>query len=175
MENENKKNDAEYQKLLKEAAEKIIRGDFSIREYYGITDGGLEAIYMVGNEMYRLKQYDKARGVFGLLTTLEPLLPKYLAACGSANFMCKDYATAAQYFRMAMMRGDYTPKSLLRLTECVIRVNQLDVARRYIDELLKLAKSDKFKDDEESQMYASRAKMIAESIEKKFKQEKKAE
>ncbi|MDR1413825.1 MAG: tetratricopeptide repeat protein [Puniceicoccales bacterium] len=169
MDNRGKKNDAEYQKSLKSAAEKILSGEFNIREYYGLTDDGMEAIYMVGSEMYKHKQYEKAKGVFALLATLDPLSIKYLAACGSANFMDKDYFGATQYFRLAIMHGDYTPKALLRLAECVVRLNQLDTAKKYIDELQTLAQTDKFKKDKETEAYVSRAKMIAAAIEKQLK------
>jgi TPR repeat protein len=85
MEEDKKERDEKYQGELKDAADKILTGDFSLREYYGLTDGGLEAIYMVGHEMYKHKQYDKAKGVFAILCTFDPLSTKYTSACGSAH------------------------------------------------------------------------------------------
>ncbi|MDR1595664.1 MAG: tetratricopeptide repeat protein [Puniceicoccales bacterium] len=177
MEEKKEQQGKEYEEALKNAAEKIISGNFSLREYYGISDDGLEAIYMVGHEMYKHKQYVKAKGVFALLCTLQPMSSKYLSACGSASFMAGDYTTAAQYFRMALAEGEYTPKMLMRLAECVIRLDQLDLAKKYIDELLTLANDDKFKNDRESRIYEARARMTSTMVEKelaKLAEEKKS-
>ncbi|MDR0693593.1 MAG: hypothetical protein LBF49_03450 [Puniceicoccales bacterium] len=62
MKEEDKKAQIEYQKKLQDAAMQIVSGNFDIKEYYGISDEGLEAIYTVGYEMYKHKQYEEAKG-----------------------------------------------------------------------------------------------------------------
>jgi TolA-binding protein len=120
MKEEDKQAQIEYQKKLQDAAMQIVSGKFDIKEYYGISEDGLEAIYVVGYEMYKHKQYEEAKGVFTILCVLEPTSVKYLSACGSAYFMMEDYLNASQLFRIALIHGDYTPKTLLRLAECIV-------------------------------------------------------
>ncbi|MDR1433015.1 MAG: hypothetical protein LBI61_01575 [Puniceicoccales bacterium] len=169
MDEEEKKSQDKYHEALREAADHIISGDFSLKEYYGLGDEGLEAIYVIGYEMYKHKQYAKAKGVFSILTMLDPT-PRYLSACGSAHFMAGDYANAVQYFRMALLGGDYTPKTLLRLVECTIRMSQFELAKKYVDEIVSLAHDDKFKNDKESMTYEARAKMIGAALSKQLAQ-----
>jgi tetratricopeptide (TPR) repeat protein len=142
----------------------IVSGNFDIKEYYGISEEGLEAIYTVSYEMYKHKQYEEAKGVFTILCTLEPISIKYLSACGSAYFMLEDYFNASQLFRIALINGDYTPKTLLRLAECSIKLELLDLAERYLGELIRLAAEEKFKEDKESQTYEARARMMLTAV-----------
>jgi tetratricopeptide (TPR) repeat protein len=164
----------EYQKRLQDAAMQILSGKFNIKEYYGISDEGLEAIYMVGYEMYKHKQYEEAKGVFTLLCALEPASIKYLSACGSACFMQEDYINASQFFRLALINGDYTPKTLLRLAECSIKLELLELAERYLGELVRVAAEEKFKDNKESQTYKTRAQMMLSMITKRLQKEQTA-
>lgn len=170
MKEEDKKAQIEYQKKLQDAALQIASGNFNIKEYYGISNEGLEAIYTVGYEMYKHKQYEEAKGVFTILCTLEPTSIQYLSACGSAYFMLEDYLNASQFFRLALINGDYTPKTLLRLAECTIKLELLELAERYLTELIHVAAEEKFKNDKESQAYEARARMmltvVAEQLQK---------
>lgn len=154
----------EYKQQLQDAAEKILTGEFDIKKYYGLTKEAMDAIYLVGHEMYHHKQYDKARDVFGLLSMLEPTSTMYLSACGSACFMNEDYFNAAQFFRLAMLQGEYNPKTLLRMAECYVRLNQLDLVKRYTDEIIRLSDRDEYKDDKAVQGYIVRAKMMNDMI-----------
>lgn len=160
----NDKQSIEYKKQLQNAAEKILTGEFDIKKYYGLTKESMDAIYLVGHEMYHHKQYDKARDVFGLLSMLEPKSTMYLSACGSACFMNEDYFNAAQFFRLAMLQGEYNPKTLLRMAECCVRLNQLDLVKRYTDEIIRLSDRDEYKDDKVVQGYVMRAKMMNDMI-----------
>ncbi|MDR2778866.1 MAG: tetratricopeptide repeat protein [Puniceicoccales bacterium] len=171
MKKEDKEAQIKYQQTLQDAATQIISGDFNIKEYYGISDDGLEAIYTVGYEMYKHKQYEEAKGVFTILCMLEPTSVKYLSAGGAAYFMLGDYLNASQLFRIALINGDYTPKTLLRLAECSIKLEMLELAERYLAELVHIATEEKFKNDKESQAYSARAKMmlamVTEQLQKK--------
>jgi predicted Zn-dependent protease len=174
MKEEDKKSKIEYQKTLQNAAMQIISGEFDIKEYYGISDEGLEAIYTVGYEMYKHKQYEEAKGVFTILSVLEPTSIRYLSACGSAYFMLEDYLNASQFFRLALINGDYTPKTLLRLAECTIKLEMLELAERYLSELIRVAAEEKFKNDRESQAYGARAKMMLSMITEQLKKKQAA-
>ncbi|MDR0742066.1 MAG: tetratricopeptide repeat protein [Puniceicoccales bacterium] len=164
MKKEDKKTQVEYQKKLQDAAMQILSGKFNIKEYYGISDEGLEAIYTVGYEMYSHKQYEEAKGVFSLLCALEPTSTKYLSACGSSCFMQEDHLNASQFFRLALINGDYTPKTLLRLAECSIRLELLELAERYLREVIHIAAGENFKDNKEAQIYKTRAQMMLTMI-----------
>ena len=117
MEEDNKpsREDLKQQEELQEAAEKIISGEFSIQEYLGMSGSTLEIIYSIGVEMHKLKQYEKAKNVFKLLCMIKGEDPKYLAACGSAHFMLKEYVDALALFKLAVLAGDYTPRSLMNV------------------------------------------------------------
>ena len=158
------KDSIEYKKQLQDAAEKILTGEFDIKKYYGLTKESMDAIYLVGHEMYHHKQYDKARDVFGLLSMLEPSSNMYLSACGSACFMDEDYFNAANFFRLSMLQGEYNPKTLLRMAECCVRLNQFDLVKRYTDEIIRLSDRDEYKDDKVVQGYVMRAKMMNDMI-----------
>ncbi|MDR1528112.1 MAG: tetratricopeptide repeat protein [Puniceicoccales bacterium] len=160
MKEEDKEAQIKYQKELQDAAMQIVSGEFDIKEYYGISNEGLDAIYTVGHEMYKHKQYEEAKGVFTILCTLEPTSIKYLSACGSTYFMLEDYLNASQFFRLALINGDYTPKTLLRLAECTIKLELLELTERYLRELIRIAAEEKFKNDKESQAYEARAQMM---------------
>ena len=158
------KDNIEYKKQLQDAAEKILTGEFDIKKYYGLTKESMDAIYLVGHEMYHHKQYDKARDVFGLLSMLEPSSSMYLSACGSACFMDEDYFNAANFFRLSMLQGEYNPKTLLRMAECCVRLNQLYLVKRYTDEIIRLSDRDEYKNDKAVQGYVARAKMMNDMI-----------
>lgn len=168
----NDKQSIEYKKQLQDAAEKILTGEFDIKKYYGLTKESMDAIYLVGHEMYHHKQYDKARDVFGLLSMLEPKSTMYLSACGSACFMNEDYFNAAQFFRLAMLQGEYNPKTLLRMAECCVRLNQFDLVKRYTDEIIRLSDRDEYKNDKVVQGYVVRAKMMNDMIASQGKTQK---
>jgi hypothetical protein len=78
--------------------------------------------------------------------------------------MLEDYFNASQLFRIALINGDYTPKTLLRLAECSIKLELLDLAERYLGELIRLAAEEKFKEDKESQTYEARARMMLVAV-----------
>ncbi|MDR3143903.1 MAG: tetratricopeptide repeat protein [Puniceicoccales bacterium] len=173
MKTEEKKAAIEYKEKLQEAAANAIAGRFDFKEYYGLSDGNLESIYGIGHEMYKHKQYEKAKGVFALLSLLEPKSQKYMSACGSACFMLKDYSAAAQYFRMAIIIGDVTPKMLMRIAECTIRLDQVDDTKRYLSELIRVASKKEFLGDKESQSCKVKAEMMLGVIKSAEEKEKK--
>jgi predicted Zn-dependent protease len=160
QESQEEEDSEEYQQKLRDAAEQILSGNFKIRDYYGLSDGALEYIYMVGHEMFAHKQYDKAKNVLSLLVALEPTSIKYSSACGVAHFMAEEYENAMSFFRIALLSGDYTPKGLMRLAECAVRLDDAKLASNYLEEVLHVAGSDKFKNDKESSAYTERAKMM---------------
>jgi predicted Zn-dependent protease len=155
-----------YEKSLRTAAEQILSGSFDIRKYYGISDDGLEAIYAVGSEMFKHKQFEKARDTFSLLSTLAPENSKYLSACGSASFMLKDYHSAVYFFRLAAINGDYSPKILLRLAECSSCLNLAKETKKYLQEALSLSKKPSFVKTPEDEILLARAKMMLSRLEK---------
>lgn len=167
MKKGDKKKDIERFEALRDAAAQIADGNFDIKKYYGITDDGLEAIYNIGYEMYNHKKYENAADVFSLLTVLEPNSTKYLSACASAQYMAENYIGALTFFKISMLNGDYNPKTLMRMSECSIKLEQFDDVRRYNNEIIKLSSTDEYKNDKEVASYAERAKMINSMLDEK--------
>jgi hypothetical protein len=78
--------------------------------------------------------------------------------------MQEDYLNASQFFRLVLINGDYTPKTLLCLAKCTIKLEMLELAERYLPELIRVAAEEKFQKDKESQAYEARAKMMLAMI-----------
>ena len=161
----------EEQENLQNVAMKILSGEFDIQEYLGLDDNALEVIYSLGREMFNLKKYEKAKDVFNLLCLLKANNPKYIAACGSACFMLKDYINAMLFFRMAVVNGDYTPKSIMKIAECTVRLHQIEPTLLCLKEIETLMKNNKeFQSDSESLKCYEKAKMIKENLENQLKE-----
>ena len=167
MKKGDKKKDIERFEALRDAAAQIADGNFDIKKYYGITDDGLEAIYNIGYEMYNHKKYENAADVFSLLTVLEPNSTKYLSACASAQYMAENYIGALTFFKISMLNGDYNPKTLIRMSECSIKLEKFEDVKRYNDEIIKLGSDEKYKGNKEVASYVERAKMINSMIDEK--------
>jgi hypothetical protein len=133
-----------------------------------MSEAGVEARYMVGHSLYEKKQYERARGIFGMAAMFNTKSAKYLSACGLACFMCNDFVTASAFFKLAAAAGDDGPKTMLRLAECSIRTGRLGEAKHYVDGAVSVAKSDKYKDDKAVQKYAARAAMMSSAIAKQI-------
>ena len=167
MKKGDKKKDIERFEALRDAAAQIADGNFDIKKYYGITDDGLEAIYNIGYEMYNHKKYENAGDVFNLLTILEPNSTKYLSACASAQYMAGNYIGALLFFKMSMINGDYNPRTLMKMSECSIKLGKFDDVRRYNNEIIRLLSTDEYKEDKEVASYVERAKMINSMLDEK--------
>ena len=167
MKKGNKKKDIERFEALRDAAAQIADGNFDIKKYYGITEDGWEAIYNIGYEMYNHKKYENAGDVFNLLTMLEPNSTKYLSACASAQYMAGNYLGALLLFKMSMINGDYNPKTLMKISECSIKLEKFDDVRRYNNEIIRLFSTDEYKKDKEVASYVERAKMINSMLDEK--------
>ncbi|MDR2737781.1 MAG: tetratricopeptide repeat protein [Puniceicoccales bacterium] len=165
----------EYLESMKEAALLIVSGKFKMKDYYGLTDEGLESIYAVGHELFSHKRYDDAKGVFSLLTILSPDSVKYTSACGSTCFMAKDYKNALQYFTNALSSGDYSPKSLMRTAECSLRLGLLEITEGYLQEIIDLSKKKEFKDLKDTQICSARAALILPMVKKQIEDKKREE
>ena len=127
----------------------------------------MEAIYNIGYEMYNHKKYENAGDVFNLLTMLEPNSTKYLSACASAQYMAGNYLGALLLFKMSMINGDYNPKTLMKISECSIKLEKFDDVRRYNNEIIRLFSTDEYKKDKEVASYVERAKMINSMLDEK--------
>jgi TolA-binding protein len=165
----------EYQVKLQEVARQIAAGEFNIKEYYGFTDEGLEAIYAIGYEMYQHKQYEKAKDIFVLLTMLDPSSVKYLSAAGSACFSLEDFQNAAVFFRFTLLGGEaFTPKNLMRLAECTLKLGNFEETKMHLQETVRLSQTDVFKDDKDSQMCSARAAMMLKFLDRKEQEDQQA-
>ena len=117
--------------------------------------------------MYNHKKYENAGDVFNLLTMLEPNSTKYLSACASAQYMAGNYLGALLLFKMSMINGDYNPKTLMKISECSIKLEKFDDVRRYNNEIIRLFSTDEYKKDKEVASYVERAKMINSMLDEK--------
>ncbi|MDR0595526.1 MAG: tetratricopeptide repeat protein [Puniceicoccales bacterium] len=142
----------------------ILDGTFDIKGYYGLTDGGVEAIYVAGYEFFQHKKYEQAQQIFSLLCFLDNSTPKFYYAYGAASFMLKQYFNAEIGYRAAMLTGDYTPKLFLRLAEACLWQNKIKETEDSLNEVMRLSQLDEFKDSDDAKHAASRASLILEGL-----------
>lgn len=159
--------DEDKQKELLDVATHILDGTFDIKEYYGITNEGLEAIYAAGYEFYKNKKYDKAQQTFSILCFLDNTSKKFYYSLGAASFMLQQYQVAEIAFRMSLMVGNYTLNVFMRLAECCLLSGKIENAVEFLEEIIRLSGVNTFKDDKESLELSVRASMILEGIKKK--------
>ena len=66
-----------------------------------------------------------------------------------------------------MINGDYNPKTLMKISECSIKLEKFDDVRRYNNEIIRLFSTDEYKKDKEVASYVERAKMINSMLDEK--------
>jgi tetratricopeptide (TPR) repeat protein len=141
----------------------ILDGTFDVKEYYNLTDGGMEAIYAAGHEFFQHKKYDQAKRIFSILCFLDNKSAKFLYAYGVTSFMLKQYQEAEFAYRTALLAGDYTPNLFLRIAEACLAQQKIKEATECLREAVLLVESDECTDDD-SKRAAGRAAVILEAL-----------
>ncbi|MDR1256061.1 MAG: tetratricopeptide repeat protein [Puniceicoccales bacterium] len=157
--------DSEKQEEMARIAQAIVDGTFDVKEYYGLNDASVEAIYAVGHEFYRNKKYTKALQIFSMLCFIDNKSKRFYYACGATAFMMKQYAYAEFGYRAALTVGDYSPNLFMRLAEACLAQNKIQEGKEYLEEVLRLSKLDEFKNDEFTEQALGRATIILERLE----------
>lgn len=157
------------EEMLK-VATSILDGTFDVKEYYGLTEGGVEAMYAAGYELFQHKKYDKAQQIFSMLCFLDNNSKKFYYAYGVASFMLKQYMQAEIGYRAALLNGDYTPNLFLRLAEACLCQNKMKEGTDCLDEVIRLSQLDEFKNND-AKYAAGRAALILDGLSKKTKAE----
>jgi tetratricopeptide (TPR) repeat protein len=142
----------------------VLEGSFDMKEYYNLTDGGAEAIYAAGYELFQHKKYDQAQKIFSILCFLDNKSAKFRYAYGVTSFMLKQYQQAEFGYRGAMLAGDYTQNLFIRLAEVCLVQQKIKEAVECLNEVIALVDSGEFK-DEDSKHAAGRAAVILSGLE----------
>jgi predicted Zn-dependent protease len=160
MENLDEKKQAENEKIV----DSIFDGTFNAKEYYGLTDGGIEAIYATGYELFQHKKYEQAQRVFSLLCFLDSKSKKFHYALGAVSFLLKQYLQAEMEYRIALLHGEYNPNLFLHLAEACLAQNKIKESSDYLNEVIRLSKSNEFKDDNDVKYTTGRAILMLEGL-----------
>jgi tetratricopeptide (TPR) repeat protein len=171
MENLDEKKRAENEKII----DSILNGTFSAKEYYGLTDGGIEAIYATGYEFFQHKKYEQAQHIFSLLCFLDNRSKKFHYALGAVSFLLKQYIQAEVEYRLALLNGEYNPNLFLHLAEACLAQNKTKETGDCLNEVIRLSKLDEFKDDNDAKHAAGRAILMLDGLNSMAKVEKSAE
>lgn len=154
-----KSNNSQYNENLDEIANSILSGQFSFRDYYGVTDDATKVIYSIGYQMYVNKKYDKAHSIFSLLCILDPTADNFYAQA-AASFMLQNYAMALSLYHMAMVYGKNTPSLFEQMAKCCAYLNKMDLLKEYASESIRLSKLSKFKNIKSEKQAAERSKLM---------------
>jgi tetratricopeptide (TPR) repeat protein len=156
MENLDEKKLEENEKII----DSILDGTFNAKDYYGLTDGGVEAMYATGYEFFQHKKYEQAQRVFSLLCFLDGRSKKFHYALGAVSFLLKQYLQAEMEYRIALLYGEYNPNLFLHLAEACLAQNKTKEATDCLGEVIRLSKLDEFKDDNTAKHAAGRAALM---------------
>jgi predicted Zn-dependent protease len=171
MEILDEKKQAESEKIV----DSIFNGTFSAKEYYGLTDGGTEAIYAAGYELFQHKKYEQAQHIFSLLCFLDNKSKKFYYALGAVSFLLKQYLQAEMAYRIALINGEYNPNLFLHLAEACLAQKKIKEASDCLNEVVRLSKLAEFKDDNDAKHAAGRAILMLNGLNLEEESEKSAE
>lgn len=128
---------------LKEKALELIakckKEGISLREAAGVDSEILEEIYSLGYSHYSLGNYEDAKGLFFLLSGLEPSEPRYIYALGSTFYQLKVYEEAIPLFAMSLTQDNQHVEAAFYLADALVRTGQVEHALQVYDLVVEMA------------------------------------
>lgn len=133
----------------------------TVREFKGLSDGEIEAIYAIGVEQFKARNYEAAEKVFRLLSLLEHTSPKVWVAYGAVKQALKDYATAIRCYQNASIYDLHNPKPPYLAAECFVATGDTKNALSALEMLDMFAP----KDTEAGRLYRQKGEALKARIE----------
>lgn len=131
--------------LTKEFMEKamvaMLTGKATLKDFRGIDDAQMEAMYAMGYNFYQSGRNDDAQKVFQTLTILDNLEPKYWMGLGATFHEDEKWENAAACYQMALVLDLKDPQPPYRLAECYAKLGFQDKVEGCVEALEKLADS----------------------------------
>jgi len=110
---------ASFKKMGGGVIDALAKG-VTAREIKGLSDGEIEAIYAIGIEQFKARNYETAEKVFRMLALLEHTSPKIWVAYGAVKRALKDYAMAIRCYQNAAIFDLHNPKPPYFAAECFL-------------------------------------------------------
>ena len=137
------KTSAEPFELTKEfmakALEAMVTGKATLKDFRGIDDAQMEAMYAMGYNFYQAGRNEDAQKVFHVLAVLDNLEPKYWMGLGATFHEDGKWEKAAACYQMALTLDLKDPQPPYRLAECYAKLGLREQVEGCVEALEKLA------------------------------------
>lgn len=150
----------EQQRRVVEFAQKVLRGETTIKAELGLNDEQMEGMYAVAYNLYRSGKYEDARTCFAYLALFDPLQYRYAFGIASCLKLEGAYEMAAAQYALASGLDQAQPAPFLHMAECMLAVDEADSAKDALKIALEVAG-----DKPEYANLRDRASVILENIE----------
>lgn len=153
----------EVQEQLKILMEGVVANGLKPKDFLGLTDENMEAIYGVAYNFYQGGKYEEAHRFFQLLCTCDLSQTKYWMGLGACRQMMKEYEPAILAYAFAsVVEDDINPTALYSAGECFLALDIIDRAEAAMDAVVSVAEDKKQYED-----LVKKAKAIKEILVKK--------
>ena len=101
-----------------DSQEKLLAMVGRVKEFLGLDDKTLMAVYELGFSYYEKQMYSNSSEIFSFLTLLEPLVPAYWFGLAVSQQALKDYQNAILAYHYTLTLKVDAVEALLHLCEC---------------------------------------------------------
>ena len=107
-------------KRIAEAAKRFVEEGTTLKEFKGISNAELEAVYSLAFGYYQTGKYDEAAKLFQFLVLFDHLNAKFWIGMGAVQQVKKDYKGAVASYAYASFLDLENPKPQLHAAECYL-------------------------------------------------------
>ncbi|NBO24008.1 MAG: hypothetical protein EBU93_02040 [Chlamydiae bacterium] len=112
-------------------------------------------LYEMGYHHFKSGDYQKAKSIFVLVTSLSPFYADAVLSLGLCHFRLKDYLSAKRAFEVFCVLKSSQPEGYLYLGYCHLEINEADEAYEKLQKALSLM-NPSHKDYEKTQLICER-------------------
>lgn len=114
--------------IIMKAAESFIKDGTTLKEFKGISNDELEAVYSLAFGYYQTGRYEEAAKLFQFLVLFDHLNAKYWFGLGAVQQVSKDYKNALTSYGYSSFLDLSNPKPQLHSAECFIALGDKENA-----------------------------------------------
>jgi len=116
------------EKEIEQAAKAFIEEGATLKEFKGISNAELEAVYSLAFGYYQTGKYDEAFKLFQFLVLFDHLNPKFWIGVGAVQQVRKDFKSAIASYCYASFLDLENPKPQLHAAECYLAIGDKENA-----------------------------------------------
>lgn len=121
--------------IIMEAARKFLGEQATLKEFKGISNAELEAVYSLAFGYYQTGKYDEAGKLFQFLVLFDHLNPKFWLGMGAVQQVKKDYKGAITSYAYGSFLDLTNPKPQLHAAECYLALGDKENALSALEAL----------------------------------------